>query len=203
MTAFDPEVFDPGVMTPTSTTVLWEGDSSDLTHLASKGRVTAERYKITEDAIQFASGILSNREDKVPLWAVLDVDIRQTITQKARGVADLPLKIDPRAPGAHGKTELVLKSIRDGKTVRELIMHQSNTVRNHWNQWRQGQEIERRRAGAYQMVAPSQPQVAQAASGPGDDLMAQLSKLGEMKQAGLLSEEEFAAAKARLLGTSG
>jgi hypothetical protein len=31
--------------------------------------------------------------------------------------------------------------------------------------------------------------------------MAQLTKLCEMKQAGLLSEEEFAAAKAKLLGT--
>jgi hypothetical protein len=30
--------------------------------------------------------------------------------------------------------------------------------------------------------------------------MAQLAKLGEMKQAGLLSDEEFAAAKAKLLG---
>jgi hypothetical protein len=36
-------------------------------------------------------------------------------------------------------------------------------------------------------------------SGDSGDLMAQLTKLGEMKQAGLLSEEEFAAAKAKLL----
>ncbi len=42
------------------------------------------------------------------------------------------------------------------------------------------------------------PQPAAPAGGP--DLMAQLTQLGQMKQAGLLSDEEFAAAKARLLG---
>ncbi len=41
------------------------------------------------------------------------------------------------------------------------------------------------------------PQVAAAPAG--DDLMAQLAKLGEMRSAGLLDDAEFAAAKARLL----
>lgn len=46
------------------------------------------------------------------------------------------------------------------------------------------------------------PQAAPAAA-PSDDLMAQLQQLAQMKQAGLLTEEEFAAAKAKLLASSG
>jgi hypothetical protein len=41
-------------------------------------------------------------------------------------------------------------------------------------------------------------QAAPAAGG--DDITAQLMKLGELKAAGVLSDEEFAAAKAKLLG---
>jgi len=42
------------------------------------------------------------------------------------------------------------------------------------------------------------PQPAAAAHG-GDDLMAKLQQLAEMKNQGLLSDDEFAAAKAKLL----
>ena len=38
-----------------------------------------------------------------------------------------------------------------------------------------------------------------SASSAGDDLAGQLEKLAEMKAKGLLSDEEFAAAKAKLL----
>jgi len=49
--------------------------------------------------------------------------------------------------------------------------------------------------------APAAPApVAAAAAGPGGDLMAQLQQLASMHQAGILSEAEFAAAKAKLLG---
>jgi hypothetical protein len=45
---------------------------------------------------------------------------------------------------------------------------------------------------------PSAPADAPVAGG-GDDLMAKLSQLAEMRSAGLLDDAEFAAAKAKLL----
>ena len=191
--------FDPVMMNPTSTKVLWEGASSDIASLASGGRMKSASYEITEDAVKFASGIVSSREETVPLWAVRDVDFKQTMTQKARGVADLHLKIDSAA-GVYGQDVLVLKSIHEGKSVRDLILRQANEVRAYWNQRRHEMEIERHRASASQIFAPPQPQGTPAGSSGDGDLMAQLTKLGEMKQAGLLSDEEFAAAKAKLLG---
>ena len=52
-------------------------------------------------------------------------------------------------------------------------------------------------------AAVQQQMAAQAtpAEQPSDDLMAQLQQLAQMKEAGLLTEEEFAAAKAKLLAS--
>jgi hypothetical protein len=49
---------------------------------------------------------------------------------------------------------------------------------------------------AQQAPAPA----AAPAAAPSDDTMAQLKQLADMKTSGLLTDEEFATAKARLLG---
>jgi Bacterial membrane flanked domain. len=171
-----------------------------MANLATGGRVISASYRITGDALHFASGVVSSREEMVPLWAVRDVDLVQTIAQKARGVADLHLKIDPMA-GVFGQAAVILRSIRDARAVRNLLLQQANAVRAYWNQRRHDMEIERQRASASQIsqtFAPTNP--APAALPAAENLMAQLTKLGEMKIAGLLTDEEFAAAKAKLLG---
>ena len=53
-------------------------------------------------------------------------------------------------------------------------------------------------ADAQAQYAPP-PAAPAPAAAPTDDLMAQLSKLADLKAAGVLSDEEFAAAKAKLL----
>lgn len=58
-------------------------------------------------------------------------------------------------------------------------------------------------AAAQAAAAPAPAPVAApapAAGEMGDELIAQLTKLGELKAAGILTDEEFAAAKAKLLG---
>src|SRR3954452_1575663 len=58
-----------------------------------------------------------------------------------------------------------------------------------------------------QQQAYAQPQYAEpapapaAAPAPGDDPMDQLRELAQLKNEGVLTEEEFAAAKAKILGT--
>lgn len=49
------------------------------------------------------------------------------------------------------------------------------------------------------MQAQQAPAQAPAAPAGGDDVMAKLKELADMKAAGILSDEEFAAAKAKLL----
>lgn len=47
---------------------------------------------------------------------------------------------------------------------------------------------------------PPAPAPAAAPAAGGDDMIAQLKQLGDLKAAGVLSDDEFAAAKAKLLG---
>ena len=47
----------------------------------------------------------------------------------------------------------------------------------------------------------AQAQQAQAPAAGGNDMIAQLAQLGQMKEQGLLSDAEFAEAKAKLLGS--
>ncbi|WP_314502817.1 SHOCT domain-containing protein [uncultured Microbacterium sp.] len=54
-------------------------------------------------------------------------------------------------------------------------------------------------AAAAQYAQPAAPAPAAAPAG-GTDLVAELQKLASLKDAGILSDEEFAAAKAKLLG---
>ena len=72
----------------------------------------------------------------------------------------------------------------------------SNRVsRRQANRWSQQEEAQYQQQQA--MAAP--PPAAPAAPAE-DDAIAQIEKLGELKAKGLLTEEEFAAQKAKLLG---
>jgi hypothetical protein len=51
-----------------------------------------------------------------------------------------------------------------------------------------------------QAAAPPPPPAAPAPAAAAPDTMAQLQQLAQMKEQGLLSDEEFTAAKAKLLG---
>lgn len=71
----------------------------------------------------------------------------------------------------------------------------------------QMEEFQAQQAAAYQQAqidaAVQQQMAAQAAPAeqPSDDMMARLQQLAQMKEAGHLTEEEFAAAKAKLLAS--
>ncbi len=192
-------------MNPTSTTILWTGTSQDLTSLATGGRLQTGSYTVTEDAIRFASGLISTREESIPLWMVMDADLTQHISQRIRGVGDLTLRLDPRYAGRFGQNMLMLRSIENPSAVRDLVLRQANAVRQFWAQRSYERDIELRRAGAVStnIVVPtvtSEPAAPALEPAPASgDLMAQLVKLGEMKTAGLLTDEEFTAAKAKLL----
>jgi hypothetical protein len=84
----------------------------------------------------------------------------------------------------------------------------NNVSRRQSNRW--AEKNQQAQANAYAQQQYAQQQYAQApvqtAAAPapapavGPDLVAELTKLGELKGAGLLSEAEFEAAKAKLLG---
>lgn len=67
---------------------------------------------------------------------------------------------------------------------------------NRWSQDDQGQYDQQQ----YAEPAPA-PAPAPAAAPAGDDTLDQLAKLGQLHQSGVLTDEEFAAQKAKILGS--
>jgi hypothetical protein len=83
----------------------------------------------------------------------------------------------------------------------------SNRVsRRQGNRWaakedeQAAQEEQAAKAQAYDQQQYAQPAYAPPPTAPAqDDMLTQLQKLGELKAAGVLTEEEFAAQKAKIL----
>lgn len=74
----------------------------------------------------------------------------------------------------------------------------SNRVsRRQANRWSQQAPPEEQPPQSY---APP-PEPAPAAASEKDDMFAQLEKLGQLRDSGVLTDEEFAAQKARILGS--
>lgn len=85
--------------------------------------------------------------------------------------------------------------------------HQQQKAQDQWEQEQyEAQQQQAQMQAAAQQAAAQQAAAQQAApppaaaAAPGGDLMAQLQQLATMHTQGLLSDEEFAAAKAKLLG---
>ena len=68
---------------------LWSGERKSLTNAASGGKVAGARYRVTDRAVYASVGLVRNSENQLPLHLVSDVDVRQGMAQRARGVGDV------------------------------------------------------------------------------------------------------------------
>jgi Short C-terminal domain/Bacterial PH domain len=192
-----------------------------MTAAASNGRLVKARYRVTEDAIQFEAGLVSTRAEVVPLWIVVDVDITQSVTQKARGVGDVRVRLEKGAE-RFGQERVVLESIKEPRNVRDLIAARANDLRTKFASHAHNLDIEKRSAGAGSInvgapvittnvaAAPQAPvgtspvpelapPVATPTTSANQALLDQLRQLGELRDAGILSDEEFQTQKQRFL----
>lgn len=194
---------------PSSTRVLWEGQRESLTSTATQGRLASSKYRITEDAIHFEAGLLSTRAEMVPIWLVVDVDLTQSMTQKARSLGDLTLNLGADA-ARFGQKTLVLESVRDPRSVRDLIISRANDMRSFFTHRMHQLDIERRSASSSSVnvgVVSSPATDAGPAPLPAGDqsnsrqeLIDHLRQLGELRDLGVLTEDEFQHQKRQLLG---
>ncbi|MBD8031405.1 SHOCT domain-containing protein [Corynebacterium sp. Sa1YVA5] len=110
------------------------------------------------------------------------------MAQKARGIGTVTL----HAKRSNGELESIeLVDIPDFRQAVEIINSTAEEARIQLQ----------RRANAQTLRHEGQQQSANnTSSSPKDDLNGELMKLAELKSAGVLTEEEFAAAKRKLLG---
>jgi Protein of unknown function (DUF2510)/Bacterial PH domain/Short C-terminal domain len=193
---------------------VWFGSSQNL------GGMSKATYRITRDRVWIESGLLGVKSESVPLWSVKDLDVRQNLMQRGKDIGDVVLVLEDASygvdtgntlsfsgmaePGATTTGQVVLDNIEGPYNVRELLWPLISEARQKKLMERQSQYIHvnpgMQAATGMGMAAPSPPPAPAAPAGPPVDLADQLRKLATLRDEGILSEEEFAAQKAKLLG---
>ena len=180
---------------------IWVGERKSVG--TSAIGVSATRYRITRDKIYVESGLMSSVSEQVPLWAVLDVDVRQNLMQRGKNIGDVAVMIDTALYPGHSGAELLLDNIEDPFTVRDLLNEHVGEARAKKQMLTQTQYLQHSGpafgAPTPGYGAPAAPAPPAAAASP-VDVADQLRKLAQLRDEGILSEEEFAAQKQKLLG---
>ena len=194
---------------------LWFGSSKGAATSATG--VAKAMYRITKDRVWIDTGLLGVRSEQVPLWAVRDVDVRQSVLQRGKDIGDVVLHLEDPTLGVDsgnlmqmggyqssepGQTSgtVILDNIEEPYKVRDLLMPLISEARSKKVVERQSSymHINPGNVVAAGMAATPAPQAASAPAGV--DVADQLRKLAALRDEGILSDEEFAAQKARLLG---
>ncbi|MEG3615170.1 SHOCT domain-containing protein [Isoptericola haloaureus] len=84
----------------------------------------------------------------------------------------------------------------DARATQQASAEAYNAQQAQLAQQQQMQQLLAQQAQQMQQAQPAAP----SPSGTGSDTMSQLQQLGDMRSAGLLTDAEFAAAKAKILG---
>lgn len=174
---------------------LWIGEKKSA-GTAAIG-VSTTRYRITKTAVFVEAGLMSSMSEQVPLWAVRDIDVRQNVMQRGKDIGDVLVHLEH--PEFHGKAELLLDNIEDPYGVRDLLNRQVSEARAKKQMLTQTQYLQHSGQG-YGMSPPAAQPPPAAGAAPGVDVADQLRKLAELRDQGILTDEEFAVQKQRLLG---
>jgi hypothetical protein len=170
---------------------IWQAVGKPVTGIG------AGRYKLTAQYLFFEKGTLRTDSQQVPISAVLDVDVRQSMTQKARGVGNLIVHIQ-RPTRVEIVTMEDIPNFREGQQAINETAHAARlSIQRNQNTMR------------YEGIHPMQQGVGAPASShdaqmpaptpvPADPIE-QLQKLGQLRDAGILTEEEFLAKKSDIL----
>ena len=239
---FDPSqaVAQSGAETATSTSRLKGAASSAARQLTSNdmelpegtlwsaigkglGGITTGRYRMDIHYLYFAKGAVRTDAQQIPVSGIADVDVRQSMTQKARGVWSVIVHVRR----ANGTGEIVsMDDIPNGPEAQRALnraAHDARLLLEHRSIHLDGlrhqvtnttrQEISYQGGVPFtqpgfvapmQVVASPQP-VAQIEGGDpiidvvAFDPIAQLKDLAGLHQAGILTDEEFTTKKAEIL----
>ena len=190
---------------------LWFGESKSAA--TSAVGVSKARYRITKDRVWIESGMLGSRTESVPLWSIKDMDVRIAVWQQGKDVGDVVLNLEDPSYGAsqdmfnmsgniEGTTsgQVVLDNIEGPYAVLDILSPLISEARTKKTIERQSTYVHQMNPGMPGMPYAPPPAAPPPAPAPQPDMVEQLKKLGELRDAGILTEEEFAAQKAKLLG---
>jgi len=136
-------------------------------------------HVVTNERLIYRAGFVAKAGTEIPLEVIQNVAFNQTMFERIFGTGDLMIE----SAGTHGQTRY--RDIPKPEAVQSLIYKM--------------REIRMRG-----MEAPGRPGgVSLAAEAPGESIASQLERLSRLHDEGKLTDEEFAAEKARLMGGGG
>ena len=171
-----------------------EGERTTLTSMASKGKLIRERYRLTSEYLYFDAGILSTKAEQIPTWAFRDVDVRQSIKQRAMGVGDVIVKC--QHDDYTGRKVVEVEGVKDPKTVRDIMLQIGQKARLTYQQRSQTSYMNVS-GGSVPLTNVPQANVVDKAEDPYE----RIAKLKQLLDGGAITQDEFEAQKARLLGS--
>lgn len=143
-------------------------------------QLVTTHFVLTSDRVIFRTGIIAKRGVEIPLDSVNAIHFAQKIWERALGLGDL------RVDSASIEGVSVFENIRKPNRVQNEIYMQMEGNENR--------KFDRVSTGINTTLAAQQP-----AAPPVQSITDQIEKLSELRDRGVLSEEEFQAKKAELL----
>jgi membrane protein YdbS with pleckstrin-like domain len=139
-------------------------------------------FVVTSDRLIHREGLIAKHSMEIPLEAINDVRFSQGVFERIIGAGTLIVQ----SASESGREEF--KAIRNPEDVQKTIYHQGEM-----NQQRMF-----RPAGTMPVPAPAPPQPATPPMAP--STVTELERLADLRAKGVLTEAEFQAQKAKILG---
>ncbi len=192
---------------------LWMGEGGSSA--ARKTGMGTTFYRLTKDRLWIESGMLGSKSENVPLWAVKDVDVRQNMFQSGGEIGDVVLILEDAslsnnnaglfnlgnsagsATYGAASSQVVIDNIEGPHKLRDILMPLISEARQVKVMERNSQYIHYATPPA--ATTPAAPAQPAATSTPEPDISDQLRKLAALRDDGILTDEEFATQKAKLL----
>jgi membrane protein YdbS with pleckstrin-like domain len=146
-------------------------------------------FVVTSERIIHRSGWISKYSMEVPLEAINDVRFEQGIIDRMVGAGTLVIQ------SASEQGREVFEDIRHPEEVQKLIYHEGEKNKKRMYQ---GDHADAPSAPAAQSPPPAPPAPVTPAAAP--SVTTELERLADLRAKGVLTEEEFQAQKARILG---
>jgi uncharacterized membrane protein YdbT with pleckstrin-like domain len=147
-------------------------------------------FVVTSDRIIHRSGWISKYSMEVPLEAINDVRFEQGIIDRMVGAGTLVIQ------SASERGREVFEDVRHPEEVQKTIYHEGE--KNKKRMYQGDHAVAPPTATPQAPPAPSSQPSGSSASAP--SVTIELERLAELRAKGVLTEEEFQAQKARILG---
>jgi hypothetical protein len=150
---------------------------------------------MNQEYLFFEKGTLRTDSQQIPLAMIVDVDARQTMTQKARSVGSVFVHVQ-RSNGAHEVA--ILDDLPDFRDAVARINDASRQARYHAHTILNTQHINYHGTPQSAPATHIPPQSAPTRP-PADEIFAQIERLGDLRDKGFITGEDFEQKKAELL----